>query len=105
MITEKHLARFLVEDGGAALLGLLDAASEMRAKVERDGRTVAGSKGQPVAHPLLGAIAQLEHLILGVMGDCGFTPASRRRLGIELVTRKEPSSLDAYMARDADFDS
>ena len=92
-----HSATWLVESDATVLLLLcegLDRLREMEAVVEREGRSVAGSKGQPVAHALLVPIDRLRDQLFAWMQECGFTPAARRRLGLPVATRAQPSYRD-----------
>jgi P27 family predicted phage terminase small subunit len=77
-----------------------DLRQEMLAYVERDGLTVAGYKGQPRPHPLLSEIRALESEMRRVEVECGFTPASRSKLGCSEVRRV--SKLDEMRRRRAE---
>jgi len=81
------------------LASLLDRASALEARIALDGLIVEGSTGQRVAHPLLGVLASLNGLIVSVAGDCAFTPAGRRRLGIEVRPMPAPTALDRLVGR------
>lgn len=84
--------------GVHVLCQMLDAAESMRRQIAKDGRTAKGSRGQPVAHPLIAPLQALDGALLHWLGDYGFTPAGRARLRIELVQRREPSILDKYQS-------
>lgn len=77
---------------------MLDRAADLDARIAVDGLTVPGSQGQPVAHPLLGVAAGVRSLILGLANDCAFTPAGRRRLGIEVKAQPTVTALERMVA-------
>lgn len=80
-------ATWLVESDAPGLVlvcQMLDALEDIRLRIEADGRTTDGSKGQPVAHPLHDAQTALIRLFTALLSDYGLTPAGRRRLGIEV---------------------
>ncbi len=62
-----------------------------------EGFTVAGSQGQPRAHPLIGCLDVLEDRILKLEACCGFTPAARAQLGLAEV--KARSKLEELLQR------
>ena len=74
-----------------------DLRREMLTAVERDGLTVEGYKGQPRPHPLLSEIRALESEMRRIEVECGFTPASRSKLGYAEV--KRVSKIDELMQR------
>jgi len=67
----------------------------------RKNRLVKGSMGQPVAHPLLGYLAQLDGQITKAEHAFGMTPIARLRLGIALGDAAR-SLEDLNRALDAD---
>ncbi len=66
------------------------------------GYVVAGSAGQPRAHPLIGHLDVLEDRILKLEGCCGFTPSDRMRLG--LVEAKARNKLEELLQRQRERD-
>lgn len=84
------------EPGIRILCQIIDALDAMDEEIGRDGRIGTGSKGQPVAHPLLAPANALRSTFLAWVGDFGFSPMSRARLRIEVVPRREPSLLGKY---------
>lgn len=75
------------------------------AKVVKKSRVVRGSMGQPVAHPLLGYLSQLEGQISKAEAAFGMTPIARLRLGIALgEAARSLESLNEELAADDDDD-
>lgn len=79
------------------LCGNHDLRADMLAHIERDGLTVEGYKGQPRPHPLLAEVRALESEMRRIEVECGFTPASRSKLGYAEVRRV--SKMDELMHR------
>jgi P27 family predicted phage terminase small subunit len=52
--------------------------------VERDGPIATGSKGQPVAHPLLAIIDRSRASADGLEVELGFTPLARSRMHLQI---------------------
>mgnify|MGYP003474858876 FL=1 len=74
-----------------------DLRADMLAYIERDGLTVEGYKGQPRPHPLLAEVRALEAEMRRIEVECGFTPASRSKLGY--VEVKRVSKMDELIER------
>lgn len=87
------------EIGVRILCQIVDSIEAMEAQIRAEGRTSKGSKGQPVAHPLLAPVHALRMAFLSWVGDYGFSPMSRARLRIELVPKTAPSILDRFIAK------
>ncbi|HNM84838.1 MAG: phage terminase small subunit P27 family [Mycobacterium sp.] len=64
-----------------------DLRAAMLTQIERDGLTVEGYKGQPRPHPLLSEVRAVEAETRKLEIECGFTPASRSKLGYAEVKR------------------
>lgn len=76
----------------------LDELVALEVIVTTDGRIVKGSKGQPVAHPALREQASIRRRLISDLAAAGFTPAGRRRIGIETVTPRPIDPLDELLA-------
>lgn len=69
--------------------------------VRSAGLVVKGSVGQVRTNPLIGAIAQLEPIILRLENELGLTPHSRARLGIAVGEEAMTAEKLNEMARNA----
>jgi P27 family predicted phage terminase small subunit len=75
------------------------------ARVVKRSRLVRGSMGQPVAHPLLSYLGQLEGQISKAEAAFGMTPIARLRLGIALgEAARSLESLNEELEADDDDD-
>jgi P27 family predicted phage terminase small subunit len=76
---------------------LRDERERAHRKLKSERDTVRGSKGQPVAHPLVARVGALDVEIRHLETLFGLTPAARARLGLALG-EAEKSRLDALHA-------
>jgi P27 family predicted phage terminase small subunit len=74
-----------------------DERDAMRDQIGQDGFMVLGSQGQVRPHPLLAHVRALEAQMTRWEIECGFTPASRSKLGYAEV--KRVSKMDELMQR------
>ncbi len=52
--------------------------------VEQEGRTVAGSQGQPVEHPMLRYVSRIQGEMRQIADRIGLSPRSKAQLGIAI---------------------
>lgn len=74
-----------------------DEREAMRDQIGQDGFMVLGSQGQVRPHPLLSHVRALEAQMTRWEIECGFSPASRSKLGYAEV--KRVSKMDELMTR------
>lgn len=76
-VTEAHPG--LEKSTLSALYGacdLISEADEMQKVIDADGRTVSGSQGQPVAHPLIAEVRQYRKAALDTIKALGLSGSS-----------------------------
>jgi P27 family predicted phage terminase small subunit len=73
-----------------------DERDQLLRIIRRDGRFVAGSQGQPVHHPAVKQLRELEEQLTRLESLCGFTPSDRTRLGLAEVKRQ--TALQEFLA-------
>jgi P27 family predicted phage terminase small subunit len=80
------MKRYAIEETHAEVLELAclsaDSAASMRAQIKREGATVTGSQGQPVAHPLIACEGAAQKRVAQLLKQLGlFDDEPTRRPG------------------------
>jgi P27 family predicted phage terminase small subunit len=85
--TGRHLwnvvqTQYVIEDVHAEVLQLAclsrDGIASMREQIAREGLTVVGSQGQPVAHPLLAVVGAAEKRVAQLLKQLGLFDEPKR---------------------------
>jgi P27 family predicted phage terminase small subunit len=77
---------------------LRDERERTAREIRKDGATADGSKGQPVAHPLLARVAGIDAEVRQLEVLFGLAPAARARLGLA-IGEAEKSRLEILHRR------
>jgi P27 family predicted phage terminase small subunit len=76
------MGRYVIEESHAQLLKLAclaaDSAESMRGQIKKEGATIIGSQGQPVAHPLIAAEGAAQKRVAAFLKQLGLFDEPKR---------------------------